>query len=120
MTAACKSLGEVLLHWEAVQPDKPFLFAPEIGAALTYGQLAREARHFSTWLEQQNISEQGHVGLFMQNGRQTSTVFLATMSWALACAAAASWVFRASVDSSSAVRARFVLCKSCAGLTATV
>jgi acyl-CoA synthetase (AMP-forming)/AMP-acid ligase II len=80
MTAACKSLGEVLVHWEAVQPDKPFLFAPEIGAALTYGQLAIEARHLSTWLEQQGISEQGHVGLFMQNGRQTSTVFLATMS----------------------------------------
>jgi long-chain acyl-CoA synthetase len=63
-----------------VQPDKPFLFAPEIGVALTYGQLAKEARHLSAWLEQQGISEQGHVGLFMQNGRQTSTVFLATMS----------------------------------------
>ena len=80
MTAACKSLGEVLLHWEAVQPTKPFLYAPEIGFALTYGQLAKEARYFSTWLEQQGISEQGHVGLFMQNGRQTSTVFLATMA----------------------------------------
>ena len=80
MTAACKSLGEVLVYWEEVQPDKPFLFAPEIGAALTYGQLAKEARHFSTWLKQQGVSKQGHVGLFMQNGRQTSTVFLATMS----------------------------------------
>jgi acyl-CoA synthetase (AMP-forming)/AMP-acid ligase II len=80
MTASCKSLGEVLLHWESVQPSKPFLFAPEIGATLTYGQLAKEARHFSTWLEQQGISAQGHVGLFMQNGRQTSTVFLATMA----------------------------------------
>jgi len=80
MTAACRSLGEVLLHWEAAQPSKPFLFAPEIGVALTYGQLASEARYFSTWLEQQGISEQGHVGLFMHNGRQTSTVFLAAMS----------------------------------------
>ena len=80
MTASCKSLGEVLLHWEIVQPNKPFLFAPEIGATLTYGQLAKETRHFSTWLEQQGISDQGHVGLFMENGRQTSTVFLATMS----------------------------------------
>lgn len=80
MTALSKSLGEVLLHWEAVQPDKAFLFAPEIGATLTYGQLAKEARHFSTWLEQEQISAHGHVGLFMQNGRQTSTVFLATMA----------------------------------------
>lgn len=80
MTALSKSLGEVLLHWEAVQSDKVFLFAPEISAGLTYGQLAKEARHFSTWLEQEQISAQGHVGLFMQNGRQTSTVFLATMA----------------------------------------
>ena len=80
MTASCKSLGEVLKHWESVQPDKPFLFAPEIGASLTYGQLAKEACHFSTWLEQQGISDHGHVGLFMQNGRQTSTIFLSTMS----------------------------------------
>ena len=80
MTASGKCLGEVLLHWESVQPDKPFLFAPEIRAALTYGQLAKEARHFSTWLEQAGISSRGHVGLFMQNGRQTSTIFLATMA----------------------------------------
>ena len=80
MTASCKSLGEVLSYWEKVQPEKSFLFAPEISAALTYGQLAKEARHFATWLEQENISEKGHVGLFMQNGRQTSTVFLATMA----------------------------------------
>jgi acyl-CoA synthetase (AMP-forming)/AMP-acid ligase II len=80
MTALSKSLGEVLLHWELVQPDKAFLFAPEISAVLTYGQLAKESRHFSTWLEQSQISARGHVGLFMQNGRQTSTVFLATMA----------------------------------------
>ncbi len=80
MTASCKSLGEVLSYWEKVQSEKPFLFAPEISAALTYGQLAEEARHFATWLKQENISTKGHVGLFMQNGRQTSTVFLATMA----------------------------------------
>ncbi len=80
MTSSCKSLGEVLSHWEGVQPDKPFLFAPEIRVALTYGQLAKEARHFSTWLEQEGISAQAHVGLFTQNGRQTTTVFLATMA----------------------------------------
>ena len=56
MTASCKSLGEVLSCWEKVQPEKPFLFAPEISATLTYGQLAKEARHFATWLEQESIS----------------------------------------------------------------
>ncbi|CAM3706594.1 class I adenylate-forming enzyme family protein [Polynucleobacter antarcticus] len=73
-------LGEVLLHWEKVQGSKTFLFAPETKAILSYGQLAKEARHFSSWLEQKKISPTGHVGLYMQNGRQTSTVFIATMA----------------------------------------
>jgi len=80
VTIACKSLGEVLLHWSTVQADKVFLYAPETGATLSYGQLAKEAHHFATWLEEQKISAHGHVGLYMQNGRQTSTVFLATMA----------------------------------------
>ena len=80
MTTSCQSLGEVLLHWSAVQGDKVFLYAPENGATLTYGQLSKEAQHFSTWLEEQKISAHGHVGLYMHNGRQTSTIFLAAMA----------------------------------------
>ena len=63
-----------------MQAEKVFLYAPENQATLSYGQLATEAHHFSTWLEEQGISAHGHVGLYMQNGRQTSTVFLATMA----------------------------------------
>jgi long-chain acyl-CoA synthetase len=63
-----------------VQGDKVFLYAPENGATLTYGQLSKEAQHFSTWLEEQKISAHGHVGLYMHNGRQTSTIFLAAMA----------------------------------------
>ncbi len=80
MTSSCQSLGEVLLYWSVEQADKVFLYAPETGATLSYGQLSQEAHHFSTWLEEQKISAHGHVGLYMQNGRQTSTIFLATMS----------------------------------------
>ena len=80
MTISCQSLGEVLLHWSAVQGDKVFLYAPENGATLTYGQLSKEAKHFSTWLEEQKISTHGHVGLYMHDGRQTSTIFLAAMA----------------------------------------
>ena len=80
MTTSCQSLGEILLHWSAVQGDKVFLYAPESGATLTYGQLSKEAHHFSTWLDEQKISAHGHVGLYMQNGRQTSTIFLAAMA----------------------------------------
>lgn len=68
------------MHWSSMQADKVFLYAPENQATLTYGQLAIEAHHFSAWLREQGISSHGHVGLYMQNGRQTSTVFLAAMA----------------------------------------
>ena len=68
------------MHWSSMQSDKVFLYAPENQASLSYGQLAKEAHHFSTWLEEQGISAHGHVGLYMQNGRQTSTIFLASMA----------------------------------------
>ena len=76
----CQNLGEILLHWAAKQGSKIFLFAPEIQATLSYGQLAKESQQFSSWLDRQGISGGGHVGLFMQNGRQTTTIFLATMA----------------------------------------
>jgi long-chain acyl-CoA synthetase len=75
-----QSLGEVLLHWSTAQAEKVFLYAPENKATLSYGQLFKEAQHFSTWLEKQKISTYGHVGLYMHNGRQTSTIFLAAMA----------------------------------------
>ena len=80
MTTSCQSLGEVLLHWSVVQGDKVFLYAPESGATLTYDQLSKETHRFSTWLQEQKISTHGHVGLYMHNGLQTSTIFLATMA----------------------------------------
>ena len=68
------------MHWSSMQADKVFLYAPENQAIVSYGQLAKEAHHFSTWLEEQGVSAHGHVGLYMQNGRQTSTIFLASMA----------------------------------------
>lgn len=80
MTASCQNIGEVMLYWSREQPSKPFLFAPENDATLTYGQVADESHQFSSWLREQGISDGGHVGLYMQNGRQTTTIFLATMA----------------------------------------
>ena len=80
MTTTCNSLREVLLHWEQVQSEKAFLFAPETQVMLSYGQLANEARHFAAWADQNGISSHGHIGLYMENGRQTSTIFIATMA----------------------------------------
>ncbi|MBU3594251.1 AMP-binding protein [Polynucleobacter sp. 71A-WALBACH] len=80
MTASCQNIGEVMSHWSREQASKPFLFAPENDVVLTYGQLAQEAHHFAGWLETQGVSGGGHIGLYMQNGRQTTTIFLAAMA----------------------------------------
>ncbi len=77
---SCMTIGDVMTYWGRQQAAAPFLFAPENNAVLTYGQLALEARHLFTWFNEQGISKHGHVGLFMHNGRQTATVFLATMA----------------------------------------
>ena len=52
MTSSGKSLADVLEYWAQAQPDKTYLFAPETGATLSYGQLALESRYLSSWLDQ--------------------------------------------------------------------
>ncbi|MDP3620319.1 MAG: AMP-binding protein [Polynucleobacter sp.] len=74
------SIAQVLTHWAQQQPEHALLFAPETEQNLTYGQMAVEAEHFMGWLQEHGISSSGHVGIFMHNGRQTTTVFLATMA----------------------------------------
>jgi long-chain acyl-CoA synthetase len=55
------------------------LFAPEPNLRITYQQLLDEAQHLHAWFDQLKISEHGHIGLFMHNGRQTTGLFLGTM-----------------------------------------
>ena len=78
--SSCLTIGDVMTYWHQQQAEHPFLYAPETEAVVTYGELAQEAQHLSTWLDEQGVSAHGHVGLFMHNGRQTASVFLATMA----------------------------------------
>ena len=78
--SSCLTIGDVMTYWHQQQAEHPFLYAPETEAVLTYGELAQEAQHLSTWFDEQGVSARGHVGLFMHNGRQTASVFLATMA----------------------------------------
>jgi long-chain acyl-CoA synthetase len=55
------------------------LFAPEPNLRINYQQLLDEAQHLHAWFDQLKISEHGHIGLFMHNGRQTTGLFLGTM-----------------------------------------
>jgi long-subunit acyl-CoA synthetase (AMP-forming) len=70
------SIAHVLGKWAKQQPDHVLLFAPETEQKLSYGQMALEAEHFMGWLNEHQISAKGHVGIFMHNGRQTTTVLL--------------------------------------------
>lgn len=74
------NIAQVLSHWAQKQPEHALLFARETGQKLSYGQMALEAEHFMGWLQEHGISSSGHVGIFMHNGRQTTTVFIATMA----------------------------------------
>jgi len=78
--SSCLTIGDVMTYWHQQQAEHPFLYAPETDAVVSYGELAQEAQHLSTWFDEQGVSAQGHVGLFMHNGRQTASVFLATMA----------------------------------------
>ena len=79
LNSASASIAQVLTKWAKRQPDHVLLFAPETDQKLSYGQMAIEAEHFMGWLNDRQISAAGHVGIFMHNGRQTTTVFIATM-----------------------------------------
>jgi len=72
-------LQRVLNYWARQQPDRVLLFAPEPNLRITYQQLLDEAQHLHAWFDQLKISEHGHIGLFMHNGRQTTGLFLGTM-----------------------------------------
>ena len=72
-------LQQVLKYWVQQQPDRVLLFAPEPKLSISYEQLLNEAKHLHAWFNQQKISRQGHIGLFMHNGRQTTGLFLGTM-----------------------------------------
>ena len=72
-------LQQVLNYWAQQQPDRALLFAPEPNLRITYRQLLDEAQHLHAWFDQLKISEHGHIGLFMHNGRQTTGLFLGTM-----------------------------------------
>jgi acyl-CoA synthetase (AMP-forming)/AMP-acid ligase II len=75
-----KTLQEVMLHWARVQPDAPLLIAPETDRMLTYGELARQTQGLVRALTAQGIAPGAHIGLFLQNGLQTTRLFLSIMA----------------------------------------
>jgi acyl-CoA synthetase (AMP-forming)/AMP-acid ligase II len=74
------TLQSTLLHWAAAQPSATVLISPETKRELTYEQLLIQARRLASGLQAMGIQPGTHIGLYLQNGLQTSSLFLSIMA----------------------------------------
>jgi acyl-CoA synthetase (AMP-forming)/AMP-acid ligase II len=74
-----QTLVTILAHHTLHQPNALLLIAPETGRTLTYGGLARHTDHLARFLQGRGLKPGAKVGLFLHNGLQTTTLFLASM-----------------------------------------
>jgi acyl-CoA synthetase (AMP-forming)/AMP-acid ligase II len=73
------TLADVLARHARAQPDAPLIIAPEAGRTLAYGELARQRDLLTRYLAHQGLKPGDTVALYLHNGYQTATLFLATM-----------------------------------------
>lgn len=71
---------QVLLHWGRHQPDSPLLISPETGRQLSYGALVQQTHQLALSLRALGVAPGTHIGLYVQNGIQTSRLFLSIMA----------------------------------------
>ena len=75
-----KTLQDVLVHWAAKQPDAPILISPETDRRVTYAELHQQTRELAGTLQRMGIQPGTHIGLYLQNGLQTTRLFLSIMA----------------------------------------
>lgn len=75
-----RTLQSTLLHWADEQPNALVLISPETRRELSYQQLLEQALLLSGFLERTGVKPGAHVGLYLQNGLQTSSLFLSIMA----------------------------------------
>src|ERR1700693_239279 len=74
-----RTVREAIDRYADAQPDAPFLFAPEPGTALTYGELRATARSLCTGLAAKGIEPGEVVSYMLPNGMAAAGVFLGAM-----------------------------------------
>ena len=74
------TLRDVMLHWAEQQPQKPLLVSPETQLQITYGELLQQTAQLVMELQDRGIRPGAHIGLYVQNGLQTSRLFLSVMA----------------------------------------
>lgn len=75
-----KTVQEVLVHWASQQPDAPLLISPETDRRITYAQLHQQTKELAGALQRMGIQPGAHVGMYLQNGLQTTRLFLSIIA----------------------------------------
>ena len=74
-----RTLRDVIDHYADAQPDAPFLFAPEPGSVVTYGELRESSRALAGFLADAGVLPGEVVSFMLPNGAAAATLLLGTM-----------------------------------------
>lgn len=74
------TLRDSVAHWARLQPHATFLIAPESRHSISYGEFELQTRQLAGLLAELGIPRGAHIGLYLQNGLQTSRLFLSVMA----------------------------------------
>ena len=74
-----RTLRDVIDHHAEVRPDAPFLFAPEPGGVITYGELRESGRALAGLLAAAGVAPGEVVSFMLPNGAAAATLLLGTM-----------------------------------------
>src|SRR6202158_6411236 len=74
-----RTLRDVIDHHAEVRPDAPFLFAPEPGTVITYGELRESSYALAGLLADAGIAPGEVVSFMLPNGTAAATLLLGTM-----------------------------------------
>src|ERR1700680_501550 len=74
-----RTLRDVIDHHAEVRPDAPFLFAPEPGGIVTYGELRESSQALAGWLAAAGVAPGEVVSFMLPNGATAATLLLGTM-----------------------------------------
>jgi acyl-CoA synthetase (AMP-forming)/AMP-acid ligase II len=74
-----RTLRDVIDHHAEVRPEAPFLFAPERGGVITYGELRDQSRVLAGFLAAAGIAPGEVVSFMLPNGASAATLLLGAM-----------------------------------------
>lgn len=76
---AMRTLRDVIDHHAEVRPDAPFLFAPEPGGLMTYGELRESSRALAGLLAAAGVAPGEVVSFMLPNGAAAATLLVGAM-----------------------------------------